>query len=184
MRVSILLFFLFISINVFPLKFSHEVEYYAWKAALKYDISVYLIKSIIEAESSGRKYLKSHVGARGYMQLMPETYKDMGYNAKRQPVYEAKYNIFAGTKYLKFLIRLFKGNLKLAIASYNCGPYKIIKIGKKKKVTLKQWKDMPDISKRYFYKVFGHYVVGVVDDLKLLLRLISLKNFLNLRIGV
>lgn len=76
-----------------------------------------LIKSIITAESCFRIKALSNKGARGLMQLIPATAERFGV----KNIYSAEQNIRGGTKYLKFLLARYKGNLKKTIAAYNAG---------------------------------------------------------------
>jgi len=61
----------------------------------------------------------------GIMQLMPDTAE--GYSVDNP--FNPKENIDGGTKYLKKLIEMFGGDLKLALAAYNAGENAVIKYG-------------------------------------------------------
>lgn len=107
----------------FPAGFGDEVRSNAEKNSL----NPHLIHAIIREESSYRFDAVSRAGAIGLMQLMPFTgsniskeigYKDYGTNS----LYRPDVNINLGTIYLKKVIDSHKGNLPLAIASYNAGP--------------------------------------------------------------
>jgi len=76
-----------------------------------------LIKSIITAESCFRTKALSNKGARGLMQLIPATAERFGVDN----IYSPDQNIKGGSKYLKFLLDRYKGNLKKTIAAYNAG---------------------------------------------------------------
>ena len=76
-----------------------------------------LIKAIIMAESGFQVKAVSESGARGLMQLMPQTASALGVTDAFNP----KENIEAGVKYFKKLVDMFKGDLKLALAAYNAG---------------------------------------------------------------
>ncbi|MCK5127158.1 MAG: transglycosylase SLT domain-containing protein [candidate division Zixibacteria bacterium] len=88
------------------------------KASKKYDVNSQLIYSIIMAESSGRADAVSGKGAKGLMQLMDGTAKEMGVSDSLN----INQNIFGGTKYLRKMLDKFDGNLKMAVAAYNAGP--------------------------------------------------------------
>ncbi len=87
----------------------------------------HLVHSIIKQESGFHISAKSPVGATGFMQLMPQTAKDVArrmnlkYNARELRTNPA-YNILLGSYYINSLIKQFNGSQILAIASYNAGP--------------------------------------------------------------
>lgn len=86
-----------------------------------------LIHAIIKQESGFAPTATSHVGALGFMQLMPGTAKlvarELGIRySKRKLTTDVNYNIRLGTYYIKKLINRFDGSEMLAIASYNAGP--------------------------------------------------------------
>ena len=86
-------------------------------AAEKHNIDAALIHAVIRAESAYDANAVSSAGAVGLMQLMPGTAKQYGATNRKDP----RQNIFAGTRYLKYLLALFPQDLKLAIAAYNAG---------------------------------------------------------------
>jgi soluble lytic murein transglycosylase-like protein len=81
-----------------------------------------LVKAIVKAESNYNPRALSPKGARGLMQIMPDTAKFM----KIEDPFNPEENIKAGTGYLKFLAGVFQGNLELMLAAYNAGPNRVI----------------------------------------------------------
>lgn len=99
--------------------FAEEIPYGALihEKAQKYGVDPALVAAVIEQESRFRPRAKSHVGARGLMQLMPRTGRWMG----AENLYDPEQNIDAGVKYMKYLHKKFNGDLKKTIAAYNAG---------------------------------------------------------------
>ncbi len=95
------------------------------EASRKYGVSESLIKSVIKQESGFNPKAVSHAGAQGLMQLMPRTARSLGVTNS----FDAKQNIFGGTKYLKGLLNRFGGNLSLSLAAYNAGESRVLKAG-------------------------------------------------------
>ena len=109
-----------------------------------YGVSKELIKAIITVESCFDRYAVSRVGAKGLMQLMPQTAELMGvYN-----VFNAKDNIRGGTRYFRQMLELFEFDLELALAAYNAGPNAV-----------KKYNGIPPYSEtqKYVKKVIKHY---------------------------
>ncbi len=76
-----------------------------------------LIKAVIEAESGYNTRAVSPKGAKGLMQLMPATIRNMGV---KDP-YDPDENIGAGTDLLKSLLQNYNWDYKKALAAYNAG---------------------------------------------------------------
>jgi len=94
-------------------------------AAQRYKVDPNLIRAIIIRESGGDPQAISPKGAKGLMQLMPQTAREMGV---RDPL-DPEENIFAGTKYFRKLLDKFKGDLMLSLAAYNAGPGAVERYG-------------------------------------------------------
>ncbi|HEX7830067.1 MAG TPA: lytic transglycosylase domain-containing protein [Thermoanaerobaculia bacterium] len=99
--------------------FAEEIPYgeLIYEKAKKYDVDPALVAAVIEQESRFKPRARSHVGARGLMQLMPRTGRWMG----ARDLYDPEQNIDAGVKYIKYLNQRFNGDLKKTIAAYNGG---------------------------------------------------------------
>lgn len=82
--------------------------------------------AIARRESSFMPDARSSAGAKGLMQIMPATAKELkGSRVDNWYLYNAENNIELGTKYLRELLDKNKGNHVLATASYNAGPHRI-----------------------------------------------------------
>ncbi len=83
----------------------------------KYEVDFALIKAIIRAESGFNPFAISRKGAKGLMQLMPETAVRLNVSNAFNP----KENIEGGVRYFKYLLSLFNNDLRLSLAAYNAG---------------------------------------------------------------
>ncbi|HVR39662.1 MAG TPA: lytic transglycosylase domain-containing protein [Thermoanaerobaculia bacterium] len=87
------------------------------KAARHFDVDAALVSAVIKAESDYDARTLSHKGARGLMQLMPATAERFGVSDS----YDPEQNIYAGVRYLRWLLKTFDNNADLAVAAYNAG---------------------------------------------------------------
>ena len=97
-------------------KLPYNIEVLA--AAKQASLEPALIHAIIATESKHNVRAKSNKGAYGLMQLMPATARRFNVQNKN----DAGQNILAGSLYLRELLNLFNGDLKLSLAAYNAGP--------------------------------------------------------------
>lgn len=105
------------TVNKMADQYIKDYEKVIIKAAKKFGVEAPLIKAIIKAESDFDQKAISVSGAKGLMQLMPQTAMEMNVSDPLDP----RENIFGGTRYLSILLRHF-GDISLAVAAYNAGP--------------------------------------------------------------
>jgi len=87
------------------------------RIAAAHQLSAQLVHSVIQVESNYDPYAISPKGALGLMQLIPSTARRFGVS----DVFNPKENIEAGVTYLQYLLNLFGGDYRLALAAYNAG---------------------------------------------------------------
>ncbi|WP_093115922.1 lytic transglycosylase domain-containing protein [Salinihabitans flavidus] len=92
-------------------------------AALRHGIPVDLFLRLVEQESGWNPRAKSHKGALGLAQLMPETARRLGVDAL-----DPKQNLEGGARYLARQYGKFR-SWRLALAAYNAGPEAVVKHG-------------------------------------------------------
>jgi len=85
--------------------------------ARRHDVEPSLVDSVIRVESNYNPNAISPKGAMGLMQLIPSTARRFGVNDTFHPAQ----NIEGGVKYLKYLMQLYNGDQRLALAAYNAG---------------------------------------------------------------
>jgi soluble lytic murein transglycosylase-like protein len=88
------------------------------RAGTQRNIDVDLLYSVIHTESNFRSNAVSRAGARGLMQLMPATARNLGVDDAFKP----DQNINGGAAYLDQLLTRYHDSLSLALAAYNAGP--------------------------------------------------------------
>lgn len=95
------------------------------KVSAEQGVDPKLIHAVIEVESNYQERARSPKGAKGLMQLMPETARQYAVNNPYDPVA----NIEAGIKHLKSLLVRFTQNIPLALAAYNAGQAAVERFG-------------------------------------------------------
>jgi soluble lytic murein transglycosylase len=95
------------------------------QAARRHQVQPALVKAVIAAESNFDPRAVSRKGARGLMQLMPETAADLGVEDPLLP----EENLSGGVRYLRKMIDRYRGEMRLALAAYNAGPAAVDRYG-------------------------------------------------------
>ena len=91
------------------------------KHSQTYSVDFNLIKAMIRQESNFKIRAVSSANAQGLMQMIPATAKRFGVT----DVYSPDQNIRGGTRYIKWLLDRYAGNLDFALAGYNAGEGKV-----------------------------------------------------------
>ncbi len=110
----------------FPTPFTAHVKKYSSKRSLQ----PAFVYGIIRRESAFNPQARSPVGARGLMQLMPATAKQVSRQLKikapsRHDLNTPSFNINLGSKYIGDMLNKFNGHRALASAAYNAGPHRV-----------------------------------------------------------
>ena len=110
--------------SMYSLRYEDEIT----ASAASHGVDPYLVAAVIRSESSWDPEASSHQGARGLMQLMPETAQDMvakglvdGKRYSYENLEDPTVNIEYGCAYLSYLLTYFNGATDRAIAAYNAG---------------------------------------------------------------
>jgi soluble lytic murein transglycosylase-like protein len=98
-----------------------------------------LVHAVIQVESNYNQYAISPKGAEGLMQLIPSTARQYGVSNS----FDARQNIEAGVRHLKYLQELFQDD-RLALAAYNAG-----------EGAVQKYRDIPPYpeTEQYVYRV-------------------------------
>jgi soluble lytic murein transglycosylase-like protein len=112
-------------------------------ASDRHQVDADFIASVIRAESSNNPKAVSPKGARGLMQLMPQTASQLGVKNTFDPAE----NVDGGVRYLRDLLLLYNNDMIKALAAYNAGPQRVL-----------QYKGVPP------YRETRAYVARVVKD--------------------
>jgi len=109
----------------YPLEFGDQIR----ASARETGLPGHLIAGIIRQESAFDPRATSPVGARGLMQLMPPTARDVsrkvGVPYEPERLYDPELSVRLGSTYFRQLLDRFDGNVELALAGYNGGPNRI-----------------------------------------------------------
>jgi soluble lytic murein transglycosylase-like protein len=103
--------------SILPSCGNPELDRIILQAGAKYGVDPKLIHYVIRQESNFKNQARSGKDAQGLMQIIPAT-------AERFHVddpYDPKQNVEGGTRYLRWLLKEFDGNVNLALAGYNAG---------------------------------------------------------------
>ena len=101
------------------------VDSYILDSGQRNSVDPLLLYAIMHQESTFKPRAMSNKGARGLMQLMPGTAQRFGVTS----IWDPRQNIEGGSRYMRFLLDMFDGDVKLALAGYNAGEGAVMKYG-------------------------------------------------------
>jgi soluble lytic murein transglycosylase-like protein len=96
------------------------------QTAREHGVHPELVYAVAAVESSFDPMARSVKGAQGLMQLMPETAERFGVSN----AYDPAENVRGGVRYLRYLLDLFNGDVRLALAAYNAGENVVLAQGR------------------------------------------------------
>ena len=101
-----------------PGKASPALKALIHATAVRFNLETALVHAVVRAESGFDPQAVSPAGARGLMQLMPGTAREVGV----RDVFHPRQNLEGGAAYLRGLLDRYDGDVQLALAAYNAGP--------------------------------------------------------------
>ncbi|HLL74403.1 MAG TPA: lytic transglycosylase domain-containing protein [Pyrinomonadaceae bacterium] len=101
----------------YPTSGDAKIDELIYRAGQQHGLDPRLLHAVILQESRYKPNAESYAGAQGLMQLMPAAAKRFKCEDRKDP----QQNIEAGAKYLRWLLKRFDGDVKLALAGYNAG---------------------------------------------------------------
>jgi Transglycosylase SLT domain len=102
-----------------------DIDAFIIESGRRNSVDPLLLYSIMHQESTFKLRALSPKGARGLMQLMPQTALRFGVTS----IFDPRQNIEGGARYVRFLLDQFDGDVNLALAGYNAGEGAVIKYG-------------------------------------------------------
>jgi soluble lytic murein transglycosylase-like protein len=94
-------------------------------AATRHGLDPELVLAVVGVESAFEPRAVSPKGARGLMQLMPRTARELGV----ADAFDAEANLDGGSRYLQALLKRYGGDLRRALSAYNAGPGAVARHG-------------------------------------------------------
>ena len=112
----------------FPLTYSDKIH----ENAAEQNLNPVILYGLIRRESAFNKDAHSPVGARGLMQIMPATAREIARDLNQRwsgknSLYDPVKNLQYGSYYYQKLLNQFDGHYALALAAYNAGPHRVKK---------------------------------------------------------
>jgi soluble lytic murein transglycosylase len=145
-------------------RYDSLIQYYAWLNNLDW----LQVKAQIKQESNFDPNARSRVGAMGLGQFMPPTWREwadkLAFTPSPDP-FNPEQNIHATCQYMRWLLKQFNQDLRLALAAYNWGIGNVRRAVRDYGSTWLQ--HAPDETIKYIRKInenYNNYVRGINDD--------------------
>ena len=110
---------------LFPQPYAQAIR----AAAARNGVDAELVMALIRQESSFHPRARSRANARGLMQLITPTARQMARQAgkryRTQYLYDPAYNLDLGSRYLRYLVDRFDGQIERVLAAYNSGQHRV-----------------------------------------------------------
>lgn len=110
-----------------------QVKHHLREAAQAFNLEFELLQAVIATESGFDAGAASHRGAVGLMQIMPRTGQRLGLTGDLKTVarqlLDPRTNVLTGSRYLRYLLNLYGGQVELALAAYNSGEGTVARAG-------------------------------------------------------
>lgn len=104
---------------------AHPYAAHVGEAAARFGLPENLIWAVMRAESAGNPRAVSAAGARGLMQIMPATWRELtARHGLGADPFDVRANILAGAAYLRAMLDRY-GDLTSMLAAYNAGPRRV-----------------------------------------------------------
>ena len=112
----------------FPLSYSDKIH----ENSEQQKLNPAIVFGLVRRESAFNEKARSPTGARGLMQIMPNTGKQIARDFNERwsgsnSLYNPEKNLKYGSYYYQKLLNKFDGNYALALAAYNAGPHRVKK---------------------------------------------------------
>lgn len=120
------------------------------RVSTEYRIPIRIILAVIAAESAFDPRAVSRAGARGLMQVMPATARDIGVDPN--DLFDPCINVHAGTRYMRVLADSFGGRTRDVLAAYNAGPQRVL-----------SRRRLPGETVIYLRRVEAYFVTATTD---------------------
>ncbi len=149
------------------LRFPQPFDDIVYKNAKKFSLTPEYVYGIMRQESAMNSIATSHAGARGLMQLMPATAKEVAQELNIKPptrtdLMQPNMNIQLGSKYLRSMLDRYDNQQVLATASYNAGPHRVKRwLPSDKEMSADVWVDtIPyDETRTYVRRVMAYSTI-------------------------